>query len=168
MRRGNRTLPDEFSEFSVTTRPDPASAFTRQEAPTMTRTVVTALLFPLLALCSCSSTLRNGDPGRPTAELARNQARESEPLWIPDDVRHDPGARASLMEQLRVQILQKTQAVPEANRLVVREQLRRQLNHAGFDMEEVVYILSSLDQPRGPLPETQMGATQPSLKQSAP
>jgi hypothetical protein len=139
----------------------------------MTRTVVTALLFPFMALSGCSSTLRNGDAGRPGAEMAaatqaRMQARESEPLWIPDDVRHDPGARASLMEQLRVQILQKTHAVPEANRLVVREQIRRQLNHAGFDMEEVTYILSSLDQPRGPMPETQMGATQPSLKQSAP
>jgi hypothetical protein len=133
----------------------------------MTRTFVTALIFPLLALSSCS-TLRNGDPGRPGAELAASQSRETEPLWIPDDVKHDPGARASLMEQMRVQILQKTHGVQEANRLVVREQLRRQLNRAGFDMEEVTYMLSGLDQPRGPLPETQMGGTQPSLKQSAP
>ena len=75
---------------------------------------------------------------------------ETEPLWIPDDVKHDPAARSSLMEQLRVQILQKTRDVPETNRLVVRERLRRQLDRAGFDMVEATYILSSLDEPREP------------------
>jgi len=60
----------------------------------------------------------------------------------------DPAARALMMEQLRVQVMQKTRLVPEADRLVVRERLRRQLDHAGFFFEEATYILSSLDYPR--------------------
>jgi hypothetical protein len=108
----------------------------------MTRTVMTVLLFPLLALSSCGSTSRTNH-----LVAAPVPATEAEPVFIPEDVRHDPAARASLMEQLRVQILQKTRAVPERNRLLVREQLRRQLNRAGFDFEEVAYILSDLDRP---------------------
>jgi hypothetical protein len=113
----------------------------------MTRTIMTLSLFPLLALCSCGPSLGN---------VAVAPAPETEPLWIPDDVKHDPAARSSLMEQLRVQIMHKTRAVPETNRLVVRERLRRQLDRAGFDMQETTYILSSLDEPRGRAPDPQV------------
>jgi hypothetical protein len=111
----------------------------------MTRIVMTVLLFPALALCGCASLGGGTNP-------AAFAPSETEQLWIPDDVKHDPAARAALMEQLRVQILQKTRAVPESNRLVVREQIRRQLDRAGFDFHESSYILASLDEPRGPLP----------------
>jgi hypothetical protein len=119
----------------------------------MTRTVMTLVLFPALSLCSCSASLSGGNPSAFAHASEARAGNETEQLWIPDDVRHDPAARASLMEQLRVQILQKTREVPETNRLVVREQLRRQLDRAGFDMQEASYILASLDDPRGPLPE---------------
>jgi hypothetical protein len=110
-------------------------------------------IFPLLTLAGCSSTLSNRDapaPGPsagPTVWDAKTRAYsvEREPLWIPEVARHDPAARSLLMEQLRVQVMQKTRHVPEVDRLVVRERLRRQLNHAGFFYEEVIYILSSLD-----------------------
>jgi hypothetical protein len=122
----------------------------------MTRTLVTLAIFPLLTLAGCSSMLSNPDAAArgpyagPTVWDGKTRAysAEREPLWIPDVVRHDPGARALLMERLRVQVMQKTHAVPEADRLVVRERLRRQLDHAGFHFEEVTYILSSLDFPR--------------------
>jgi hypothetical protein len=123
----------------------------------MTRTVVTMAIFPLLTLAACSSTLGNldaGDRGPATAAdsvwspRARAFSVEREPLWIPDLARHDPGARAQLMEQLRVQVMQKTHGIPEADRLVVRERLRQQLDHAGFYLEEATYILQSLDSPR--------------------
>ncbi len=111
----------------------------------MTRIGLTLLLFPALASCA-PSLLGDGRHGQPYP--GGYVAAETEPLWIPDEVKHDPAARSSLMEQLRVQIMQKTHDVPEPSRLVVREQLRRQLDRAGFDMMESTYILSSLDEPR--------------------
>ncbi len=122
----------------------------------MTRTVVTMAIFPVLALAGCGSTLGNLDAGArgPVAGGSEYSARsrafsvEHEPLWIPDLTRHDPAARSLLMEQLRIQVMQKTRAVPETDRLVVRERLRRQLDHAGFYFEEVSYILQCLDYPR--------------------
>jgi len=113
-------------------------------------------IFPLLTLAGCSSTLSNRDAAAPGPSAGpsvwdaktRAFSVEHDALWIPDVVRNDPAARALMMEQLRVQVMQKTRLVPEADRLVVRERLRRQLDHAGFFFEEATYILSSLDYPR--------------------
>ena len=66
---------------------------------------------------------------------------------MPEDIARDPTARLMFLERLRVQVLQKTTALPRAEYEAVRSRLRLQLTVAGFDRQEADYILSSLQEP---------------------
>jgi hypothetical protein len=68
-------------------------------------------------------------------------------LRVPEDIARDPTARLTFMERMRVQVLQKTTAVPPAEYQAVRSRLQLQLTAAGFDRQEADYILTSLQAP---------------------
>jgi hypothetical protein len=122
------------------------------------RNVLIAISLSFLAACGTENSQGRSDESAALIAMAPSTtdtpagpgAQPRPAAHFPEEILRDPAERFRLIERLRIEVVSKTRAVPEARWLgELRPALRGRLTSAGLAPADADFLLAEIDQARG-------------------